>query len=272
MAQTFAETIKSWLPSWLGGAGASGTDDELVAGSLALMLDDYVARARFGLLSRFPGVAVYLDDEAALAAIGRDRRIIRGIDEPAAAYAARLSTALDDHRTRGNPFALLRQLRAYLQADCVVRTVDQRGNWFTIEADGTETTSIDTGNWDWDGSPASHWSRFWVVIYPVGGTDPWARNGQIGDADLWGAGVVGTAGKTVGTTATPAQVASVRQIIRDWKPANAICEWIIIAFDAATFTPAGATDPNGEWGSWGNHTGAPVRLSSARYWRGVSGT
>lgn len=260
MARTFTEAIKSWLPSWLGGSGASGTDDERVAGSLGLMLDDYIARARLGLLARFPGVAVYLDDEAALAAIGRDRRIIRGIDEPAAAYAVRLTRALDDHRTRGNPFALLRQLRAYLQADCVVRTVDQRGNWFTIEADGTETTSIDTGNWDWDGAAASQWSRFWVVIYPVGGVEPWA-------AASWGDHLDG-----MGTTATPAQVASVRQIIRDWKPANAICEWIIVAFDAATFTPAGSTDPAGEWGTWGNGTGAPVRLASARYWRGVDGT
>lgn len=250
----------SLLPSWLASE---------VAASLALLVDDFAARARLALLARFPA---YAPDDAAFAAMGRDRLIVRGINEPSAAYAARLSTAFDDHKQRGNPFALLRQLRAYLQADCIVRTVDRRGNWYSIAADGTETTNINAANWNWDGGAASAWARFWVIIYPVNGTDPWAINGNWGDADLWGAGVWGTAGKTIGTTATADQVAAVRQIIRDWKPAGTTCEWIIVAFDEATFTPAGATDPAGEWGSWGNHTGAPVRLASARYWRGVSGT
>jgi hypothetical protein len=272
MARTFTENIKFWLPSWLGGAGSSGTDDEKVAGSLGLMLDDYAARARFGLLSRFPGVAVYLDDEAALAAIGRDRRITRGINEPAAAYAVRLKRALDDHHTRGNPYTMLAQLQAYLQAPCVVRTVDRRGNWYSIDGDGNRSSSLNTGNWEWDELGPEDWSRFWVIIYPVGGTDPWAVSGAWGAPTLYGDGTFGNAGKdpkyTFGTTATPDQVASVRAIIRDWKPAGTTCEWILIAFDDATFTPDGATDPAGEWGTWSNGTGGPVRLDTARYWKG----
>lgn len=261
MSQFFLQ-FKNLLPWWL-------SSEPAVAGSLALLVDDYLDRAKRSLLARFPA---YAPDDAALAAMGRDRLIVRGINEPSAAYAQRLSRALDDHKTRGNPFALLRQLRAYLQADCVVRTVDWRGNWYTIEADGTEVATIPGANWDWNGGAVNEWARFWVIIYPVGGTDPWAISGNWGDADLWGSGVWGTAGKTIGTTATPDQVAAVRQIIRDWKPAGTTCEWIIVAFDETTFTPAGSTDPAGEWGTWGNHTGAPVRLASARYWRGVSGT
>jgi hypothetical protein len=256
----FTSAFYKLAPSWL----TSGAGEKVLA-SLMLVADDFSARAKLGLLARFPQ---YAPDDA-LPALGRDRRILRGIGEPAAAYAERLTRALDDLPTRGNPFALLRQLRAYLQADCVVRTVDRRGNWFTIDANGVESTVMDAANWDWDGGAGSSWSRFWVIIYPEGGTNPWAPAGSIGDPTLYGNGDVGNAGYTVGTTATRDQVAAVRAIIRDWKPAGTVCEWIIIAFDAATFTPAGATDPNGEWGSWGNSTGSPIRLSSARYWEGV---
>lgn len=254
------ERFQRILPTWLTSGEGGG-----VPASLSLMIDDFAARAKLGLLARFPA---YAPDDTALAAMGRDRLIVRGINEPSEAYAARLARAFDDHKQRGNPFAMLRQLRAYLQADCVVRTVDRRGNWFTIEADGSESTSINAGNWDWDGGSLAEWARFWIIIYPVGGTDPWSISGDWGDADLWGAGVWGTAGKTIGTTATTDQVAAVRQIVRDWKPAGTFCEWIIVAFDDATFTPDGATDPGGEWGTWGNHTGSPVRLASARYWKG----
>ncbi len=260
---SFFELFQRLLPSWL------RTDDGGdVAASLSLLADDFEARARLALISRFPA---YAPDDAALAAIGRDRRIVRGINEPAAAYAARLARAFTDHKTRGNPYALLTQLQAYLQAPCVVRTVDRRGNWYSIDADGLRSSSIDTANWDWDGTPASpDWARFWVVIYPVDGTTPWAVSGDWGDAALWGAGVWGNDDTTIGTTATPDQVASVRSIIRDWKPAGTTCEWVIIAFDDATFTPAGATDPSGDWGNWSDGAGAPVRLDTARYWKGVT--
>lgn len=265
---SFLEQIFIRLPKWL-----TDGDGGKVAASLALMADDFAARARLALISRFPS---YAPDDAALAAMGRDRLIVRGINEPSAAYAARLTRAFDDHRTRGNPFAMLRQLRAYLQTDCVVRTVDRRGNWYTIAEDGTESTTINAANWNWDGGALSSWSRFWVIIYPTGGdalgrgARPWAVSGNWGDADLYGDGLFGHADLTFGTTATTDQVAAVRQIIRDWKPAGSICEWVIVAFDAATFTPAGATNPAGAWGNWSNGTGGPVRLASARYWRGFT--
>lgn len=252
------ELIDKLVPSWLyDGEGGR------VLGSLLLMADDFSARAKLALLARFPQYA----PEDALPALGRDRRITRGIGEPAAAYGARLTGALDDLRTRGAPLALLRQLRAYLQANCMVRTVDRRGNWFTIDANGVESFSLNTGNWDWDGRSASpEWARFWVIIYPEGGTKPFAPRGTFGSV-VWGA-----PNTTIGTTATPDQVAAIRGIVRDWKPAGTTCEWIIVAFDETSFSPSGSTDPGGEWGNWNNAAGQPVRLQSARYWRGVSGT
>lgn len=246
------------LPSWLVGPETA---------SLSLLADDFIARVKLGLIARFPEFA---PDDAALAAIGRDRRILRGINEPAAAYAQRLIRAIDDHPTRGNPFTMLEQLQAYLQAPCVVRTVDRRGNWFSIDGDGNRSTNMDTSNWDWDGRSASFWSRFWVIIYPVNGSQPWAPASGWGDSELWddgtGGGVWGHSSLTIGTTATRDQAASVWSIIREWKPAGTKCEWVIVAFDSATFTPDGATNPAGAWAHWSNGAGQPVRLDSARYW------
>jgi hypothetical protein len=173
---SFIDAFKKYVPSWL-----SKGEGGLVGASLMQQVEDFRVRTKLALVARFPEYAAVYCDDAALAAIGRDRRIVRGINEPAAAYAARLVRAFDDHRTRGNPFALLRQIRAYLQAPCVVRTVDRRGNWFSIAADGTETTNMATGNWDWDGRAASpEWARFWVIIFPVDGITPWRPSRPLG--------------------------------------------------------------------------------------------
>lgn len=250
---SFFEIFQKITPSWL-----NDGDGGKVLASLALIKDDFVARVKLGLLTRFPSYAV---DDVALGAIGRDRKILRGINEPAASYSARLVPFLDDHIRRGNPFALLKQVQAYLQAPCVVRTVDRRGNWFTRDAAGNESTNINTGNWDWDGVPASpRWARFWLIIYPVGGTNPWAPQGSGGDPD-----------ETIGTTATADQIAGLRSIVREWKPAGTSCEWIIIAFDSASFSPS-APEPDGNWGAWSKVVGTQrvaSRLSTARYFDGV---
>ncbi len=251
---SFIEKFKELVPAWL-----SAGDGGKVLASLSLMLDDFRARTKLGLLARFPG---YAPDDAALGALGRDRRLVRGLGEPAASYAERQQRALEDHRVRGNPFALLEQIRTYLQTPCVVRTVDRRGNWFTVEADGSYSSSIDLGNWGWDSTEVSpNWARFWVIIYPIDAARPWAPSSSVPFASR----------KTIGTTATAAQIAGVRSIIRDWKGAGK-CEWIIVAFDDATFAPSGSTDPAGAWRHWSTVSGetrTPVRLGSARYFTGV---
>lgn len=236
-------------------------EGELIGYSLGVVVDAFLERARQGLIARFPQRGTH----TALGAIGRDRRIVRGIAESREAFAARLITWLDDHPRRGSPYALLEQLRAYCQADVRVRTVDARGNWYTIDRDGTKSRSLDTGNWDWDGAPVSpRWARFWVIIYPTSDNEPWAPEGTWADDGVYGDGGVW------GTTATPAQVADVRNIIREWSPNGTRCEWIIIAFDDASFDPA-APEPDGTWGRWSKVSGGvavPSRLGTARYWRG----
>jgi hypothetical protein len=254
---SFLEAFQKLVPSWL-----SADDGGNVLASLALVKDDFAARAKLGLMARFPS---YAPDDDALAAIGRDRKIVRGIGEPAAAYAARLVRAVDDMKRRGSPFAMLEQLRAYLQAPCVVRTVDRRGNWYSIDAAGNESSSIATGNWNWDSTEAAPcWGRFWVVIYPVGGTLPWAPSDSVPFASR----------TTIGTTATPDQVASLRSIVRDWKPAGTKCEWIVVSYDAAYWGPSSipADLPDGTFRNW-SKVSAGVRIASrfanTRYFSGA---
>jgi hypothetical protein len=163
---SFLTAFQKYVPSWL-----SKGEGGLVGSSLAQQMEDMRVRAKLALVARFPEYAAAYVDDAALAAIGRDRRIVRGINEPAASYAASLVRAIDDHRTQGNPYTMLRQIQAYLQARCVVRTVDRRGNWYSLDADGNPRARSKTGNWDWDGRAASpEWARFWVIIYPETGS------------------------------------------------------------------------------------------------------
>lgn len=258
--RAFRRIFKKLLPSWL-----ADDEGELVNYSLGLLLDAFAERARQGLLARFPSYA----PADAYPYLGRDRKIVRGIGEPAESYVPRLLGWLDEHRVRGNPWALCRQLRAYCNNAVRVRTVDANGNWFAVERDGTETYSLFQENWNWDGVPASpHWSRFWVIIYPTDDGQPWAPiDGTIAGEHP---GQITRPGETIGTTATPEQVAAVRAIIRDWQPDGTRCEWVIVAFDDLSFDPS-APEPDGTWGTWGKYVGGsyvPARLATARYWSG----
>lgn len=268
MAGGFRDKRKFLGPSWLVSEG----DSLLVGYVVDLLKDAFVERLRQGLLARFPqndpsGATTPPDD--ALAAMGRDRRIIRGLNELAPTYARRLVRWLDDWQTAGNPFALMNQLAGYTGPGPAFRTVDVRGNWFSLNADGSRSVSINQANWDWDSAPdaLTRWSRFWVVIYPNG---LWTRGSKYGDGHKWGDG------RTWGSTASTSDVASIRGIVADWKPAGTRCVNVILAFDNTSFNPAttrdGAGLPNGTWGKWGKVVGGvyvPVRLSTACYWDGA---
>ena len=263
-------------PSWL--TGAAGTqfardDGQLIGWTLDVLKDAFAERLRRGLLVRFPqqdplGTAGPAD---ALAAMGRDRRIVRGIGETIAAYAKRLLAWLDAWSIAGNPFALMKQLAGYTGPGPSFRTVDVRGNWFSRDGSGNLSVSLNRANWDWDGSPyaLSRWSRFWVIIYPNG---LWTETAHWGDAGL----VWGTPGATWGSTAPSGEANTIQSIITDWKPAGTTCVNIIIAFDPTSFNPATARDgtglPDGLWGNWSAIVAGQrvsTRLSTALYWAGV---
>jgi hypothetical protein len=258
----FRTTRRHISPRWL----TSG-DGELVGYSLDLVKDAFVERARLGLLARLPETA----PTDALVAIGRDRRVVRGIGETDASYAQRLIRWLDDRKRAGNPYALLQKLAEYLGPLPSLRTVDNRGNWYSRAADGTESAVLNEGNWDWDGNE-DRWSRFWVIIYPNG---LWTES-QFDWGDTAGPDWGENNGTTWGSTAPSEHVQSVRFIISDWKPAGTRCVNIIIAFDNASFDPTASVSapgmPNGLWGGWSKNVGGvqvPARLDTARYWDGV---
>lgn len=208
----FRDTYSKLVPKWL-----SEGDGGKVLYSLHTMLDASRERMRQGLYAKLPSYA----PEDALACLSRDRKIIRGLDESAESFAPRLIRFLSDHRVRGNPYALMDQIYAYLQTDdTVIRTVDRRGNWYTRAASGARTASLDSGAWDWDGTSVSQWARFWVIIY----TSRWEIQ--------WAAPYAGT------TTATNGEIQGLRTIIKDWKPGGTRCEWIISSHDSEAFEPS----------------------------------
>ena len=224
--------VARWLSSGVG---------ELVLYSLNTVIDAWIERARQGVMARFPSSA----PSDALELISKDRKITRGLNELDASLAARLPSWLDTHRTAGNSYSLLEQVRIYLQSNVKVRTFDQIGNYFTIDADGTRSYESAIPP-NWDGTTVDNWARFWVVIYP--GTY-WTSRAW-GDGSKWGDGVWGL-------SATSDEISGLRTIVRQWTPSHAHCEQIIIAFDENSF--ASGTDLGGGYSRWAN------RLITARY-------
>lgn len=255
---------KRLAPRWL-----TEGDGELVGYALDLMRDAFVERVRLGLMARLPqndptGLTTAPSD--ALVAMGRDRRVVRGVAESEIDYAKRMLSWLSDRRTAGNPFTLMRKLAEYLGPLPSYRTVDASGNWYSRAANGVQTALLNQGNWNWSGPEPARWSRFWVVIYPNGLWTTAPNNwGDVAGPD-WTEGT-----GTIGTTATPDQSATVRFLVNDWKPGGTRCVNVIIALDPASFNPT-TPEPNGLWERWSkNVAGTQVssRLATARYWDGI---
>jgi len=250
-------------PGWALGGG----DGERLIYSLVTPLDGVVEWTFQGIKARFPGIGT----PTALSRIGLDRLILRGPNESDASYAGRLRLFLHAWRFSGHASGLLGQIAGYLApAPPRMRVVTNRSVWYTREPDGSFSWYKPASpNWYWDGDTAL-WARFWVILYP--GTELWVPGPDWGDAELWG-GAWGTPGYTWGSTALPEHVASIRGIVKTWKPANTRCGCIIIAFDPDSFdptSPPGAPMPDGTWGHWS--IGDPrvaSRLDTARYWDGV---
>lgn len=254
MPYRFRTSRQNLAPRWLT-EGEGG----LIGYALDVVKDAFVERTRLGLLVRFPeqgpdGTPAPAD---ALAAMGKDRRVIRGLNETEATYVRRLKAWLDDRKTSGNAFTLMQRLAEYLGDGPSFRTVDRAGNWYSRAVDGTRTLLVAQGNWDWDSSdPSSNWSKFWVVIYGFRAVESgtWGE-GEWGDGGAWG------------STISLDEVATIQAIVNDWKPAGTRCVNIILAFDDASFDPT-APEPDGTWGDWSEDSGGTqvtTRLSTARY-------
>lgn len=226
--------------------------------AFAIQFDALIDWVVLGVKCRFPELAL----PSALPALGRERGIRRGIFETDAQYAARLINWVPNQKRKGNPYAMMAQIAGYFTGYPVkVRIVNNRGTWYTREADGTETWHREVSpNWVWDSNGGTYDSRYYVLIY--------VDQGPLQAPHLWGDTGLKWAQTTPklfwGAQALPGVAASLKAIIEEWNPPHAICDWVLFCFDPASFDPAssGAGYPDGTWEKWAN------RLSTARYMRG----
>jgi hypothetical protein len=257
----FRDGLRRIVPPWLADRGPAVKNAGFkVLWAIAAVLDALLEGLIQGAQAHLPG----LGTPTALNAEGRARGIRRGLGQSDASYAAELVPWLDTLKFVGHPFAVLRSIRAYL-GPVKCRTVDDGGNWYTIEADGTESHLHLPGSWNWGGSG---WARGWLIIYPAS-WEVWPAFYE-NDATLYGGNLQG-GNYTVGQQVAFDVAEEIRQRVRERKPAHLRVVEIIIAFDPASFNPLDpATCPDGNWlyltkGS----PKVPARFATARYWEGV---
>jgi hypothetical protein len=149
----YRDSLRRVLPWWL----QNGIAGKIVF-ALGAQFDGFGDAIVEAVKRRFPD-AQWADS---LPLIGRDRKIRRGSAEPDQIYAARLRRWLDDHRTRGNPYAMLAQLHAYYaQAPFLIELIYKSGRRYSMALDGSVTRDTTTFG---DGSNAQ-WARWWLIYH-----------------------------------------------------------------------------------------------------------
>lgn len=239
----------------------------MVYSFIGVQLDALAEAAHQAVHVRFPETC----PEDALLFHSRDRGIMRGPNESSATFRQRLLLWLDAWHGAGVGKPMLDQIAGYiLPATARIRVWTQQGVVYTREIDGAFTVErVDPMAWNWD-NQVDYWARFWVVIYSVGPSAPWAREPVFGTpGHLIGERV--PMGGSIGSTATVSEVQGIRSIVAQWKPAGALCPYIIVSFDAAAFAPTDGSPPlpDGTWGNyWDSVTQTAGRDKRGIYWRG----
>jgi hypothetical protein len=202
-------------PPWL----RDGTGERLEY-SFGALVDMRLEKVRQGILDRLPvernpydrASILWVPQADALARLGSDRGITRGLTESDLSYGFRLQRAFDSWRFAGTSRGLLMQILGYLLAYTpTVRFVSASYDrsvwpptlgtttWASYPAGRdpniepvTVRATTDPGVWNWDGSsPITGSWGFWsgyLIIYATAPND-WCH-----PADDWGTGSVYTAG------------------------------------------------------------------------------
>lgn len=175
------------LPPWL-----LRTEGLKLIGAFADVIDDHRDRFVAGVKLRFPGLYTLEGVEK----IGRERRLRRGPNEDAEVFAARLQRWWEDHRTRGNGYALLEQMLAYLVGtlDPPYDVVSYLGVRHVMDTD--EEITRDKITWGTD--ETGLWARIWAFLY------------------------------TTASTVDDATLESYAAIVRDWIPGHVIGYVVVI--------------------------------------------
>jgi len=155
---THRDTVRRSSPPWLQHGLA-----EKILYAITVQLDALGDGIVAGVKMRFPGVYSY----ESLGLIGRERRIRRGLYEPEANYAARLTRWWEDHSTRGGPYALLNQLwYHYTPNTFPIHLVYRSGMRFIMAPDGTITRDVVS----FTNTP--QWSTWQLLFFTDDAIDP----------------------------------------------------------------------------------------------------
>lgn len=197
---TFRDALREISPRWL----KKGLAEKILY-SFGIHMDLVGDAAIDGVKKRFP---LLLDAVDALGLTGRSRKIARGPNETDVSYANRLIPWLDHHKTRGGPYAMLRQLAAFwAPTPFTIDLVYESGKRFHMPAGGN--IAIGSGS-PWDGD-TTHWARWWLIYDWPGSAAPdglWSDPGVWDDNGTWDSDL------------TIAEVAEIRLVPSEWNAAH----------------------------------------------------
>lgn len=201
-SESYIDYVEELSAPWMLGDLSAGW-----FGVLAGVVADTVAEG-FSLALKMPWLLDPESPDDVLPLIGAERRLPRYPLETAAQYRSRLHDAWDAYQFGGTEYTIIRQFE--LAGYPGVR----------IEFRPSEPGPF--------GQPAPYWSQFWVV-FPVG-THPVTVDGPTWDSFNWDDGTLwGPLGITQEFAAT------IRGIVKKWKPVDWICRGFAFEFGGANW-------------------------------------
>lgn len=212
---TFRDNLLRTVPRWLRKGAAGPGIAGRVMYAMGVQVDGVAAALVEGTKRRFPGLDGQYDT---LPLIGAERRIARGPYETDQGYAARLIPWLDDHATRGGPYAMLAQLHGFWSGAFEIALVYRTGKRFSLHTDGTITRDF-ISPWasygtNADGKQLCKWKLFFAWPGPLSNDGLWGSLGSSGDGH-WGDGGIW------GSSLTPTQVQNILLVPTEWNCAHA---------------------------------------------------
>lgn len=276
---TWRAGLLNLVPRWLKGRGPAPdleTGQDLNAGhwsyrvlyAIGVVQDAIGTAFNFGMQASCPGYG----DEYALSLIGRSRGILRGPGEASASYANRLLYWRQSRRRKGNAFALMEQMQAFLlpygfririQYDNGVMLQLAPGGYLNASTGYTVGSGALLMSRFWDWGTGQHAARFWVLLCPIG-TSPWVSDATWADQGYWLDHNTddGTATgqildplashdttPTWGSTASYSTVQSLLALLREWSPPSSIPMGIVLCWDT---TAMDAINPTNAWDRLGS--------------------
>jgi hypothetical protein len=179
---TYRDLARKFSPPWMRGYTSENPPDGKPKGNLEKLV--YLAALQLDVIGTMAeqaariGMPLNLSVES-LPLIGKQRRVIRHLDESDTDYGSRLLDWLGMHRRRGTALELLRQIYLHYKDSSggafPVDLIYRSGFTYHMAANGLVTTSH-IANWQGDGPPEK-WATFTLIYYTdlfINGTDPGA--------------------------------------------------------------------------------------------------